>query len=91
MGKAPTTDCKILSSPDTLQVFTSLEYEIGIHDFRPTRIFLIIKILTTQKKFLKPPDYSTVNNFAFTLCTTNVFGCFGGVMVQFELVMHILD
>ena len=47
-----------------------------ILSFKPTWPFLIVKIVATQAKFLKPSSYCTVINYASTFYATNVFSCF---------------
>ena len=42
--------------------------------------------LATQVKFLEPSGYCTVINCTFTFCTTNIFGCFCGIIVKFKLI-----
>ena len=46
-----------------------LEHKIGIHGFRPIWPCLIVKLLTTQAKFLQPSSYWTVINYIFTFHT----------------------
>ena len=48
----------------------------------------IIKILATRAKFLEPSGYNFLKNYAFTLCTTNVFSWLHNFMAQFELTKH---
>ena len=47
-----------------------------------------LDVLVTGAKFLQPSAYSTVINHAFH--TINVFGWFGDVIVQFELIKQRL-
>ena len=49
---------------------------------------LIQKDVQKEGDFLQPFSYWTGINNTFTFCTTNVFGCFGGVIPQFKLVKH---
>ena len=87
-------DWDMLSSPDTPQMllieFASMAwiYNLWIHGFRPTWLYFCIKIVIIQAKFLKPADYCTGIKCVFTFCTTNIFGCFCGIMAQCKLVKH---
>ena len=68
--------------------FTSMVCNsLKIYGFRPTWSCLIIKVLTTQTKFLEQSGYCTVINYTFNF-QTNVFDCFCRVMTQFKLVKH---
>ena len=73
----------ILSECYTLICFYSLENGLGIRDFRPSQACMIVEILATRAKFLESSGYSNLINCTITI---NVFGCFGRVMAQFELV-----
>ena len=64
----------------------NLEHSLVIHSFRHICPCLTIEVPATQVKFHEPSVYCTVINCAFAFHITNVFGCFHGVMVQFELV-----
>ena len=46
-----------------------LKHDLGIY-YRPNWLFLIVKVLATRVKFLKPSNYC-----AFNFHTRNVFGC----------------
>ena len=59
--------------------------------FRPTWFLLIIKILATRSKFLKPSTYSTRIHETFIFCIIHIFSRFCGVTVQIELVKHKLS
>ena len=48
--------------------------------------FLIVKVLKTQAKFLKPSDYRTVVNCFFTFHFTKVFSCFFSVLIQHKFL-----
>ena len=53
------------SSPDTRRIYNyGFEYSLGIDGFRPIWFSLWIKALVNQVKFLKPPGYSNVINYA---------------------------
>ena len=71
--------------------FYSLEHRLGIHSYRSTWSSLIVEVLATWAKFLKPSGYSTVINCAFAFHTTNVFSCCCSVMTQFEAKVPKLD
>ena len=62
--------------------------ELRTHAFRPNWHYLIIEVLTTQAKFFQSYGYCNVINWAFTFYSTNVFGCFCGVIALFKLVKH---
>ena len=59
-----------------------LENGLGIHSFRPTWSGLIVELLATRAKFLQPSGPCTVINWALTVRTKNVFGCFCGVWIR---------
>ena len=63
-----------------------LEPGQGINSFKPHWTCLIVEILATQAKLLEQSDYYTVIKCTLTFRTTNILGCFGCVLVQFELV-----
>ena len=75
-------------SATRLICFHGLEHSLRTHGFRPTLFSQIIKVLAFRAKFLVTPDYCTMVNCTFTFCTSNVSGCFRGVMASFELVKH---
>ena len=62
-----------------------LEHGLGINDFRPTWPFLIVEVFSTQVNILEPFGYFDVINYIFTFHAINVFGCFRGAIVQFEI------
>ena len=59
---------------------------LALLDFDWSSWFLI-----TWAKFLEPSVYCCMINCAFTFCTINIFGCFRGIIVQFELIKHVID
>ena len=61
---------------------------LEIHAFRPTSPCLIIEVLATRTKFLKPSGYWTVINCADTFWHNKCFGCFHGFMSLFNLVKY---
>ena len=63
-----------------------LEHNQGIHSFRPTWLCLIANVLATQAKFHELSAYCTVIKSMFIFRTTNIFGYFCNIMIQFELV-----
>ena len=63
-----------------------LGHGLRINAFKPTWLYLIVKVLATWVKFLEPSGYCTMINSVFPFCTTNIFGCFHDVLVQFELL-----
>ena len=65
-----------------------LEHSFEIHGFRPTWPCMIIKILATWAKFLKPSGYCIEINCTFPFPTKSVFGCFCSVIAHFELIKH---
>ena len=67
-----------------------LGHSLRICSYRPTWPCMLVKVLTTQAKFIEPSDYCTVINCAVNFCTTNDFGFFHGIMAQFEFVEHKL-
>ena len=83
--------CELSSSPDMLQVllvrFVSMAWSMALESMplHPPDLWLIVDFLTTLRKFLEPPGYCTVINWAFIFFQM-FFGCFCGVMAQFELV-----
>ena len=56
--------------------------------FKPPWSYVIVEVPTTQTKFLEPSGYCTAIVCTFIFCTTNVFGCFHSIMVQFECIKH---
>ena len=56
---------------------SSLEHSIGIYSFRPSWPCLIIEVLATWAKFIQP-------SVTFHLSLSKCFGCFCGIMAQFE-------
>ena len=67
----------MLSSPDTLQVLL-----ISFSFMAWSR--------ASKSTILCQPDFAyTVINFTFDYDAKNAFGCYRGVMAQFELVKHI--
>ena len=66
----------------------SSEHDYGIHSYRPTCPCLIIKVLVTQVKFLKPSFHCTVVNCAFTFSEVNFFGLLALCYFHFEVVEH---
>ena len=63
-----------------------VEHSLRIHAFWPSWHCLIIKVFATRVKFLEPSDYCTMINCAFIFYTTNVFGCYFGIIAQLELI-----
>ena len=61
-------------------------YNLGLHDLKPNCSCLIIEDFADQAKFYEPSTCSAVIYFALSFRTTNGFGCFTGVIVQFELL-----
>ena len=74
-----TLNCGMSSFPDTLRVLPAgfasdgLKHCLGIHVFRPTWLCLIVEVLATWEKFLKPLSYCTVINCNFTFNQHNFF------------------
>ena len=67
-----------------LCAFFNLEHSLGINIFKPTILCQIIEVIATQAKFLGPSSYSSEINCAFSFCTKTVFGCFNGVIAQYQ-------
>ena len=81
-----TLDCETPNLLDTLNAnchicLHSWEHSLRIYCFRPTWPCLIVGVLVTRVKFIELCGQCT-------LCTTNVIGCFCGIMGQFEVVKH---
>ena len=55
-----------------------VEQDLKSQAFRPTWPCLIVEVLATSVKFFQPSGY----------CTSNVFGCFRGIITYFELIKH---
>ncbi len=69
--------------------FASMAWSTALKSsFRLTWPCLIVEVLATQMKFLEPSGYCTMINCASTFRTTNTFGCFCCIMVQFGLVKY---
>ena len=82
-----TNHCQMLRSPDTCECYSS-ERGLGIHGFRSTRPCLIVEVHVIRAKFHQSFCYCTVFICDFTFHATNVFGCFHGVIAQFEFLKH---
>ena len=61
-----------------------LEHGIGIHGFRPTETYLIVKVLITRVKFLQLATVLWL--IVFTFRTTDVFTCIRDVVAKFQLL-----
>ena len=80
-------NCEMPCSPHTRWISLSgLKHSLEIHAFRFTWLCLIVEVLATQANFLQASGYCSMVNRDFTFRTTNIFGCFCGVMAQFKLV-----
>ena len=87
-----TLNCEMLRLSATHRICCyDLNYALGIHSFRPIWPCLIVKLIATWAKFLKPSGCCILLSCTFTLHTTNVFGCFHSIMAQFELVKHQVE
>ena len=58
-------------------------YGFEIHSYRPTWSCSIVMVRTTQVNFLGSSHYSTIINCIFSFRTTNVLGCFQGLLSLF--------
>ena len=54
----------------------AFDHGLRSHDFKPTWLGLIVKVLSTRTKFCEPSGYCTEINCVFTFCAKNIFGLF---------------
>ena len=66
-----------------------LQHNFWINSFRPTWTCLIVEVLTTWTIFLEPSGYCTVINCTFIFHSTNIFGCFHGIVAWTMLHIHL--
>ena len=86
-----TLNREIPSLPDTLQASMAWSMGLksmvlGLGDFAE-----LLRILQPKWNFSNPLVSCTVINYIFTFCTTNVFGCFCRITVQFYSLVPELD
>ena len=63
-------------------------FGLRVHSLTLNWSCLRVEVFSNRVKRLQTSGYCTVINSAFTFCTTNNFGCFGGVRAKFKFVIN---